>query len=131
MDYKRYQKVRTLIGLLIGVIVWEAVIVSNFYLAISGILIGMLFLFLVKNRFKKIIVDERVISVSGRASQITYSIATILLSLLGLFLIFIAMGSENFYLKLLGETFCYIALLLITIYSISYHYFNKKYGADE
>ena len=130
MDYKRYQKIRTLIGLLIGVIVWEAVIVSNFYLAISGILIGMLFLFLVRNRFKKVIVDERVISVSGRASQITYSITTILLSLLGLFLIFIARGGENFYLKLLGEAFCYIALLLITIYSISYHYFNKKYGAD-
>jgi uncharacterized membrane protein len=131
MDYKNYQIIRTLIGLLIATIVTTAVITNNLYLAISGALIGVLFLSLVKSKFKKILVDERVISVSGRASRVTYSIVTMLLALSGLFFMFMGRNHEGFNFKLIGEVFCYIALSLITVYSISYCHLNKKYGADE
>lgn len=131
MNYKHYQIIRTLIGLLIATIVMTAAITNNFYLAISGVLIGMLFLSLVKSKFKKIIVDERVISISGRASRIAYSVVAVLLALSGLSLIFAGRNQDGSNLKFLGEVFCYIALLLIMIYSIAYYYFNKKYGADE
>lgn len=131
MSYKLYQIIRIIIGLLIATIVMVAVIGNNFYLAISGIFIGVLFLFLAKSKFKKVIVDERVISVSGRASRATYSLVTMFLAISGLFSILTARAHEDLYLESLGIVFCYIALLLITIYSISYHYFNKKYGADE
>jgi uncharacterized membrane protein len=131
MSYKHYQIIRTLIGLLIATMVMTATITNNFYLAISGVLIGMLFLSLVKSKFKKIIVDERIISISGRASRIAHSAVTMLLALSGLFLIFAGRNHEGSNLEFLGEVFCYIALLLIMIYSISYYYFNKKYGADE
>jgi len=131
MNYKNYQIIRTLIGLLIATIVVTATIINNFYLAISGVLIGMLFLFLAKSKFKKIIVDERVISISGKASRVTYMIVTMFLAFFGLFSIFTSKGHEDLYFESLGVVLCYIALLLITIYSISYYYFNKKYGADD
>ncbi len=131
MSYKQYQIIRTLIALLIATIVMVATITNNFHLAISGIFIGILFLFLAKSKFKKIIVDERVISVSGRASRATYSVVTMFLAFFGLFSIFTARAHEDLYLESLGIVCCYIALLLITIYSISYYYFNRKYGADE
>ena len=131
MSYNQYQKIRVLIGLLIGTIVVVATITSNLYLAFAGILIGMLFLFVAKKRFKKVVVDERVISISGRASQVTYVVVTMLMACLGLFFIFSAQKHASLYLESMGVVFCYIALLLITIYSLSYYYFDKKYGADE
>ncbi len=131
MDYKQYQKIRILIGLLIGTIVLVATIISNLYLAFAGVLIGVLFLSLVKRRLMEVVVDERVISISGRASQATYVIVTTVLAAIGLFFTFTANMHSNLSLELVGVIFCYIALLLIIIYSLSYYYFNKKYGADE
>ncbi|PLX24593.1 hypothetical protein C0580_04830 [Candidatus Parcubacteria bacterium] len=131
MNYKNYLQIRSLITLLIVSIISMAVISNNLYLAIVGIFIGVLFIFLVRNKFKKIVVDERVLSVSGKASRITYVIGTIFLALLGLFFIFLAKLYKYPYLESLGIVFSYIALLMITIYSISYHYYNREYGADE
>jgi len=131
MNYKNYQIIRTLIGLLIATIVVTATIINNFYLVISGVLIGMLFLFLAKSKFKKIIVDERVVSISGKASRAAYLTVTMFLAFFGLFSILTPRGHEDLYFESLGVVLCYISLLLITIYSISYYYFNKKYGADE
>lgn len=131
MNYKQYQKIRVLIGLLIGTIVFVATIISNLYLAFAGVLIGVLFLSMVKRQFREVAVDERVISIGGRASQATYAIVTVTLATIGLFFIFTAKMHFDINLELIGVIFCYISLLLITIYSLSYSYFNKKYGADE
>jgi uncharacterized membrane protein len=131
MNYKNYQMTRTFIGLLIATIVVAAIITNNFILAISGVLIGVLFLSLVKSKFKGIIVDERVVSINGRASMVVYNVATLIFAFSGFCLILISRSQKDSYLNSLGEVFCYIALLLVTIYSISYYYFNKKYGADE
>lgn len=131
MNFKNYQKIRILIALLIASIVVTATIINNFYLAISGILIGTLFLFLAKSKFKEVVVDERVISMSGKAARATYSITTLFFAMLGLFFIFTARTHEDIYSESLGVVFCYVALLSITIYSISFHFFNKKYGANE
>ena len=131
MNYKQYLAIRTLIGLLVASIVMVATISSNLYLAISGVFIGILFAFLAKSKFKAVAVDERVIAISGKASRIAYVIVTMLLALFGLVFIFIGKNREDTSIGLTGETFCYIALLLITVYSISYYYFNKKYGAND
>jgi len=131
MSYKQYNIIRTIIGLLIATIVMMAIIINNFQLAFTGLFIGMLFLFLAKSKFKKVVVDERVISVSKTASRVTYSVVTMFLAFSGIFSVFIARNNENLYLESLGTVFCYISLLMIIVYSISYYYFNKKYGADE
>ncbi|MFA5270112.1 MAG: DUF2178 domain-containing protein [Patescibacteria group bacterium] len=131
MDHQQYQKIRVLILLLVATIVATAIIVNNLYLAFAGVLIGMLFLLVAKQKFKQAIVDERVISIAGRASQVTYVVVTTLLACLGLFFTLSAKTHNSPYLESIGVVFCYVALLLVTIYSLSYHYFNKKYGADE
>ncbi|MBU1036858.1 DUF2178 domain-containing protein [Patescibacteria group bacterium] len=131
MSYKTFIKLRILIGVLIAIIVAVAATINDFYLAITGVLIGVLFMFLVKSKFKKVIVDERVIAVSGKASRMTYVIVTLFLAIAGLFLILSGRGDGNIYVESIGVLFSYLAMLLIAVYSISYHYFNKKYGGDK
>ena len=120
-----YQMTRILISLSITAIVITAFVINNFYLAISGILIGMLFLSLARRKFKKVIVDERVISISGKASRASHIIVTVFLAALGLFFIFSGGGNGDIYLESLGIVLCYVSLLLITIYSISYYYYTQ------
>lgn len=131
MDYKTFMFFRILIGVFIAAIVAVSAAINNFYLAVASVLIGVLFMFLVKSKFKQITVDERVISVSGLASRITYTIVTVLLAVLGMFLIFSGRHSQDIFVEAVGTIFCYIAMFLVAIYAVSYHYFNKKYGANK
>jgi len=131
MNYKQFIKLKVLIGFLIGLVVAMAVTINNFYLAISGVFIGVLFMFLVKSRFKKVIVDERVISISGLAARATYALVTLFLAVLGLFLILSGRGHDDIYVESIGVLFSYIAMFLLAVYSILYYYFNKKYGGDK
>ena len=131
MMRKKYLAVRVLIGLLIAVVVFVAVAKNNFYLALTGILVGVLFMFLAKVRFKEITVDERVVSVSGKAARATYMIVTLFLALIGLMSIFSSRNGGSYFEEAVGMLMCYIAMLLIAVYSISFYFFNKKYGGDK
>ena len=130
MNYKQFKTIRLLIIAFIACVVGTASIINNFYLAITGVLIGVLFLYLVRIKFKKVMVDERVISLSGKAARMAYSIPTLILAVLGLFLIFSGRGKLDIYTESIGTIFTYIAMLNITIYAISFHYFNKIHGGE-
>jgi uncharacterized membrane protein len=131
MKFKTFVKLRLMVAALIGVVVAVAAVTDNFYLAIIGIFIGVLFMILVNSKYKKIIVDERVVSVSGMASRATYAIAILFFAIIGLFLIISSRGHGDIYGESIGTLFSYVAMFLIAIYSITYHYFNKKYGGDK
>lgn len=131
MTYKNFKTIRVLIIILVGAIVAAAVTINNFYLALLGILIGLLFNFLVRIKFKKTLVDERIETISGRAARTTYTIITMFLALMGLLLIVYARQQQDFYTEALGVTFAYLAMFNITIYALSFKFFNKKYGGDE
>lgn len=131
MNYKKFMIYRLAIVAFIAIVVSIAVSSNNFYLAISAVLVGIMLMFLVKKKFTKITVDERVISISGLASRATYMIITLFLAISGLFLILSSRSHGDFYGESIGTIFIYIAMFMIAIYSISYHYFNKKYGADK
>ncbi len=130
MTYKTLKKIRLLIVCLIAIIVATAVSINNFYLAISGVLIGVLFNILVRSKFRKTLVDERIINISGRAARITYVITTLIIALLSLFLIFSGRQHQDINTETIGIIFSYVAMLNIAIYAISFRYFNKKYGGE-
>lgn len=130
MTYKSFKKIRLLIIALIAIIIATAVSINNFYLAISGILIGILFNFFVRIKFKKAWTDERIVNVSDKATKITYVISTLVLAILSLFFIFSGRQHQDATMETIGIVFSYIAMLNIAVYTVSFHYFNKKYGGD-
>lgn len=130
MTYTSFKKIRLLIIFLIAIIVATAVSINNFYLAISGIAIGIMFNLLVRSKLRKTLVDERVLSISGKAARMTYIITTLLLAACSLFLIFSGRQNQEVVIETMGIIFSYIAMLNIAIYAISFRYFNKKHGGD-
>ena len=136
MERKKYNQLRVAVTLFVSVIVAMAVTRGSYLLSVVGVLTGMVFMVLVRSK-AKIKVDEREETVREKAAQMTYAIFAPTIAI-GAFLLLIPSKSglsvfskgEFGYLESLGTILAYLALFLIAIYAISYHFLNKKYGGS-
>lgn len=126
MSIQNYQQIRKFTSLFIGAIVSVSVVQKSYLLAAAGVLTGMLFLALVRAK-AKVTVDEREKTVREKAAQMTYAIFAPTIAIASFFIIMFSRG-EYFYLEFLGMVLAYLALFLIALYAISYHFLNRKYG---
>jgi len=127
----KHKKIRLAVMLFVTATVSAAVSLENGFLAVSGVVIGMLFMFLVRKKFGRPEVDERIVSVSGLAGRATYAIVTTFLALLSLIIMLSGNNTGQSEMEMLGIVLSYIALLNIAIYSLSFFYYNRKYGAGD
>lgn len=134
MNIKTYRQIRVAVAAFIGAIVSVSIINDSYLLAIAGVLTGMVFLVGVRAK-AAVKVDEREKSVREKAAQLTYAIFAPTIGI-GAFLMLIPSKSgfsvfskgEFTYLESLGMVFAYLALFMIFLYAISYHFLNRKYG---
>lgn len=134
MDRKVYKQLRAIVALFVSAIVGVAVVRDSYLLAIMGVLTGMIFMTLVRSK-AKLRTDEREATIQEKAARMTYTVFAPTLGLAAFFLMFpsksgIAIFSKGewAFTESLGVIFAYLTLFLIALYSISYHYFNKKFG---
>jgi uncharacterized membrane protein len=131
MNYKQFKRMKALTASFVSATVAIAVTYNNIILALAGVVIGMLFLFLVRKKTKAVLVDERIQSIAGYAARLTYTILTITVAFLSL--IFILSGRQfnepNY--EMLGIILSYVTLFSVALYSLSYKYFSKKYGETD
>ena len=130
MDYRQFKIARILVAFFIGATVAVAVTTENTLLALAAVLIGMVFMILVRKKTNIVLSDERTEKVSGTAARITYSILTTFIALLSLFLIMSGKSSGQAFTESVGNILSFTALLSVSIYALSYWYYNKKYGND-
>lgn len=136
MNRKIYRQLRILVAFFVGMIVSIAVSRDSYLLATVGVLTGMVFMFLVRSK-AKISTDERELTVQEKAARMTYAIFAPTIGI-GTFLLLLPSkggfsvfsNGEWLFIESLGMVFAYLTLFLITIYAISYHFFNKKYGGN-
>ncbi len=127
MNQKTYKLIRIGVAFFVSMTVSIAVTQDTYLLATAGVLTGMLFMLLAKSK-AKIRVDEREKAMREKAAQMTYAIFAPTIGL-GSFLL-IMLGKNIPYLFTLGQVLAYLTLFLIALYSLSYHYVNKKFGGS-
>jgi len=134
MDRKKYKQLRVIITFFVATIVGMAVIRDSYLLALIGVITGMVFLALVRSKIK-IRIDEREAKIQEKAARMTYAIFAPTIGISALLLLFpsksglsVFSKGEFLFLESLGTIFAYLALFMISIYAIAYHFFNKKYG---
>jgi uncharacterized membrane protein len=134
MDRKKYKQLRIIVTLFIGVLVALAVVRDSYLLAVTGISTGMIFMVLMRSK-AKIRTDERESTVQEKAARMTYAIFAPTIGIAAFLLLLPSKGGidvfskgEWLFTESLGMVFAYLVLFLITIYAISYHFFNRKYG---
>lgn len=132
MNYKQFKTTKALISSFISVTVAIAVVYNNILLSFAGVLIGVLFLILVRKKTKAVLVDERIQSIVGKAARLTYTISTITIALLSLIFTTTGRQSGEIGYEMLGVFLSYITLFNLALYSVSYKFISKKYGeADD
>lgn len=137
MDRKKYNQIRVVIVLFISALVSIAAVRGSYLLATIGVFTGMIFMAFVRAQ-AKIKTDEREVLIREKAANLAYAIFAPTIGI-GAFLLLVPSQSglsvfsrgEFAYLDSLGMILAYLTLFLIAIYSISYHFLNKKYGGGE
>lgn len=133
MNVKKYKKIKSSVIIFIIAIFVISIFLKLYLLAVAGILTGILFFSTV--RFKTVATDERELEIKEKAANITYAIFVSTLSV-GSFLLLIPSLSglsvfskgEFLFTETLGVIFSYLTLFLITLYTISYFFLNRKFG---
>jgi uncharacterized membrane protein len=133
MDYARFKKVRTLTALFILVVVSVAVLRNDLILALSGVLVGMAFLILVRKATRAVLVDERVESIARQAARISFAVSTNVLAFLSLLLILLGRQTvpPQPGIETLGTIISYIALFNLAVYALSYKFLSQQYGETD
>ena len=134
MNRKKYKQIRVAVAFFVGMIVSLAVTRDSYLLAVAGVLTGMVFMILARTK-AKIRADEREATIQEKAARMTYAIFTPTIGIGALLLLLPSKGGisvfskgEWLFIESLGMMFAYLTLLIIAIYAVSYHFFNKKYG---
>lgn len=134
MDRKKYNRLRIVITLFVSALVAMSVVRDSYLLAVAGVVTGMIFMALVRSR-AKIKVDEREATIRDKAAHLTYAIFAPTIAIAAFLLLMpsnsnlsVFSKGEFAYIESLGMVFAYLSLFMIAIYSISYHFLNKKYG---
>lgn len=135
MDRKKYKQLRVIVALFVSAIIGLAVTCDSYLLATAGVLTGMAFMVLVRTK-AKIRTDEREQTVQEKAARMTYAIFAPTLGMAAFLLLLPSKGGfavfskgEWLYVESLGMVFAYLTLFLITLYAISYHFFNRRFGS--
>jgi len=131
MNLKQFKQARIIVGSFIAATVAIAVTTDNILLALAAVLIGMVFMVLVRKRTKAILSDERTEKIAGTAARVTYAILTSFVAFLSLFLIMSGKSGGDAFTESVGTILSYTVLLSVAIYAMSYKYFSKFYGDDQ
>lgn len=125
MPQLQYKHFRILIAMYVSIIVSSAATTQNAWLALFGVLSGMLVLALLRRKMQVRTSDEMLDEVAGKASRAAYGIILIVFALLSL--LFTFTRDQSGYISALGMIFSYLTLSMIAVYSIAFHFYQRKY----
>lgn len=136
MERKKYRQIRVMIAFFIGALVSVSVNTNNYLLAVVSVVAGMVFMVLVRSKYK-IRIDEREELIREKAAQLTYAIFAPTIGIASFLLLIpyqelspVFAKGEFSYLESLGNVLAYLTLFLIAIYAISFYFLNRKYGGS-
>jgi uncharacterized membrane protein len=130
MKIKTYKKIRAGVALFVAATVSVATTLDNRWLAVAGVLTGMIFLVLVRSK-TKVTIDERERAVREKAAQWTYAIFTPVIGLGSFLMMTLASDNGFIFLQSLGIVLSYLTLFIICLYAVSYYFINRNLGGNE
>ncbi len=124
MPQLQYKHIRLLTAMYVSIIVSTSINTQNAWLALFGVLSGMIFLWAVKRKMQVQTSDEMIENIAGKAARTAYGMITVILASLSLLLNIT--GEPTGYLTALATILSYLTLSLIALYSLAYYYYQKQ-----
>lgn len=124
MKEKKLTKIRVFIAAYIAIVFCIAVSLENIWLALGGMMTGVICMWLVKKKLAVKTTDERTEHIAGQAAKMTYSITVSGLALTSLLFIFLPQNQP--YLQSIGIILSYITLTMIGLFAILWRYYLSQ-----
>lgn len=97
---------------------------GNFYLPVAALIVAWVSLYVLRNKVKEVMADERDYKIAGRASGLSIKVYTMLAVIIGLVLQ-IAEKNDSV-LFAVGSSLLYSACFLVLFYAISFKIYARK-----
>ncbi|MFH1426329.1 MAG: DUF2178 domain-containing protein [Candidatus Kerfeldbacteria bacterium] len=117
--------------LLVNAAVLLGILLHSIFIALIGVGVGLVFLWIMRRRTTEVIIDERVQAIGDKAARVTFTYITLVLGLTSIILMVLSQGSELPFTESLGLVFAYITMMLLLVYTFTYKYYNRAYGAED
>ena len=124
MKYKKFQFYKMIIAFVLAAIIAGFSAAGNYIVPIVALGIAVLLMYVMKTKVKEVISDERIEKIAGKASYLTYTIATIGCALAGMVLLALRKKYPEY--MPVSYTLTYVACGMILLYLIFYKYYNAK-----
>ena len=124
MKIKQYQFYKLVMVMILAAIVGGFVVNGNFIVPLIVLLIAVVLMFILKRNVNGVLSDERLENIAGKASRITFTIATVLMAISGLILIALRDKYPEYYI--LGNVFAYLTCGLLFLYVAIFKYYSRK-----
>jgi uncharacterized membrane protein len=127
MDKERYNRVKQIVTLAIGVAIAFGIIRQSWTIPLATITLGFLALYIVRKQVKDVLHDERNIAIQQKAASRTLGYATAFTGFLGIGLVELSFhGFSEF--RSIGYAFAYQANMVLALYAFFTWYYQRQMG---
>lgn len=124
LSAKKFTFYRLLIVIALSMTVGAFVSVGNYMIPIIAMIVSLFAMWRLKKAADLRLSDERVEKIGGLAARWTFS--TLLMVMVFMGIPFVAIGETDPVLYFAGNLLSFLAMAGLLIYSVLFHYFNRK-----
>ena len=124
MTQKTFHKVRVATAFLLAAMMAQAVVLNNYILAAIAVIGAIIVVLAARKKVSEVMVDERVLSIGGRAARFSMSIFSIAGAAITLVLMFFRNANSDF--ETAGSVLGYAVCALLLLYSAAFKYYEKQ-----
>jgi len=124
MTQKKFKLIKILTAMFLAAIMAQAIIYSNYILAVIAVIGAALVMFTSVKRVEGVSSDERTISIGGRAARMSITVFSILGAGIS-FVLIIQRGAGEIY-QTIGYVLSYSVCALLILYSLLFKYYEKQ-----
>lgn len=123
MTYKNFRAIRVVISFFLAMIMAQAVIFSNYILAVFAIATAVAVIFIARKKVDEVLSDERDLQIAGKAARLSMSIFSVIGAVSTFILL--AQRQTNPLYDAVGSTLAYSVCSLLLLYSAIFIYYGK------
>lgn len=124
MTQKTFTFIRMLTAFFLASIMAQAVIFHNYILALIAIIGAIVVMWASKKKVTEVMVDERVLSIGGKAARLTMSIFAVTGAAISFVLMFSRVSNPSY--ELVGSVLAYSVCAILILYSVIFKYYEKR-----
>lgn len=127
MNKKTYKQVQSVVSVFIGFVVSISVIRNSYHLAMVGMALGMITLWVAGKQLEEIVNDERTAMIQQKASTMTLSILTVVLAFAGIASVELSFRGYEV-IRDYGYFMAYLAMGIMTLNGFFTWHYGKQLG---